>query len=236
MSISARETATTVVSLEADTPAAEELVEHVGGRVPLVGRPPRRRGEDPQPARQALPPPRCRDRADRGARGQRRQGARGLGRRRDHRIDQHGGPGLVERGHLHRRRRRRRRGQIGQRRHHGRRGRGPSPGAHRFGGPAVLQRGRLGRVHDDVGRPGGRRSRRQGRGQGDVGERPAGRAVARRTDRQCLRRRARPRPRGGLAARTVRLGQRLGGYCRRRGPPRRRGDALGFGPLGHPAR
>ena len=38
VSISARETATTVVSLEADTPAAEELVEHVGGRVPRVGR------------------------------------------------------------------------------------------------------------------------------------------------------------------------------------------------------
>ena len=99
--------------------------------------------------------------------------------------------------------------------------------AHRLGGPALLERGRLASCSRP--RRATWRSARPptGRGQGDVGERAARRAVARRTDRQRLRRRARPGPRRGQAVRALRLGRRLGGYFRRRGPPRRRGDALG---------
>ena len=74
------------------------------------------------------------------------------------------------------------------------------------GGPALLERGGRRHLLHRVGRPRGRGGRQPGGGQGDLGQRPPGRARTRGPGRQRVGRRACPRPGRGHAARPLRLG------------------------------
>ena len=97
----------------------------------------------------------------------------------------------------------------------------------RVGRPALLERGGLDPVLHRLGRPGGGGGREPGGGQGDLGQRAAGRGRPRSEGGQ----RVGQRPGPDLERRRPARPLRLGGRCRRRGqggrPPRRHRDGLG---------
>ena len=151
----------TTVSVTAETPGAEELVERHDHRVPAARRHPHGRGEGPAPTRHALRAPPGGHRARRAARRQRRRRGDGGGRHRGDRHRRRGGPQDGQWRRVHRRHRRRAAGDHGQRQRHRRDGHRAAPHALGVGRPALHAGDGPGRLRVHLGRRRDRRGRRR---------------------------------------------------------------------------